>query len=187
MIYDRTADIATEPISTAEAKLWIKQDLSADDTIVDMVVSAAREFVEDYTGRSVAAQTWTAVMDGFPTDGRMLIPLVRPPVTGVTSIVYVATDGSNTTWSSADYRLVAGDAQALLGLADGASWPTDVADVHGAVTITYTAGYATLPNALKSAMSALVAHLYANRGDHETDIPPAILRALNPFAVPTVG
>lgn len=42
---------AAEPVSTAEAKLHARVDHSTDDTLIDLLIAAARQEAEHITGR----------------------------------------------------------------------------------------------------------------------------------------
>ncbi len=50
---------AVEPISTSEAKLHLKLDSdTTDDTLIAALITAAREIIENMTGRALINQTW---------------------------------------------------------------------------------------------------------------------------------
>jgi uncharacterized phiE125 gp8 family phage protein len=161
----RTADAAKEPVSLAEAKAHLREDSTAADTTISALIVAARQYVEEHTGRALLTQTWSLVLDCFPTGGDQTIRLPRPPLVSVVSIVYVAGDGTSTTWGSANYRVDGSSEPARITLAYDATWPT-ARDVSNAVTITYQAGYgaaAAVPDAIKQAMYLLIGHWYTSR------------------------
>ncbi len=45
-------DAASEPLTTAEAKLHLRVDGSTEDTYIDNLIKAARIYCEKYTNRS---------------------------------------------------------------------------------------------------------------------------------------
>lgn len=151
MTYKVVTPVATEPVSLAEARLQLRMtadDTTADDALIEALITAAREFAEHYTGRALAPQTLEMALDEFPADG---IDLDMPPVATITSVKYTDTAGVEQTVSSADYSLsLYGDSRRL-SLAYGAEWP-DTQDIADAVRIRYVTGYTTIPKAVKAAI-----------------------------------
>lgn len=110
----------TEPISLATAKNWLRQTSSGDDTIIPLLITAARGAVEAFTGRTIAKRQFRQSLDSFPyfTDSMMsqlayppsyyampkysttlwnysqMIKLFGPPVQSVDRITYRASDTS---------------------------------------------------------------------------------------------
>lgn len=97
-------------------------------------ITAARQTVEQYLNATVANRSWTVTLDAFPAGA---IRLPNGPVTAVTEIAYIDTDGAAQTVAA--HRLVNYPLVDVLTPAFGESWPA-TRDVLGAVTITYTAG-----------------------------------------------
>lgn len=153
--------VATEPITTAEAKLHLRVDHADDDALIGALITAAREFAEHYTGRALAPQTLEAALDAFPDEGFIDLPM--PPVASVTSIKYTDTAGAEQTVSSGNYALSTYGESRRVNLSADAQWPTDAEEVADAVRIRYVAGYATCPKAARQAMLLLIGHLYENR------------------------
>lgn len=173
MSMTRTADPSSEPVSLSEARDHLRLDTSgsppshADDTLVQNLIQAAREWCETYTGRSFFEQTWKVQLDEFPE----VIRLPRPPIISVTSIQYVDTSGDTQTLSSSIYRVDAEGAR--ITEAYSQVWP-DTRDVTNAVTVTYKAGYdsgnspqdaSAIPQAIKQAILLLVGQMYEHRED----------------------
>lgn len=160
---------AVEPITIAEAKAQCQVDTPDDDALISALIQAAREYVESATHRPLITQTWDWKRDTFPywTDA-LVLPL--PPVSSVTSVTYVATDGTSTTWSSSLY---------LTDLPTGPkAEPARITPVFGgyypytryqinAVTVRFVCGYGTspqsVPESLRAAIKVLVAHWYGAR------------------------
>src|SRR5690606_7581034 len=76
MISYLLAGPAEEPVSLAEAKGFLKVDDSAEDGLIATLIGAARLHVEGITGRALLAQSWRGVLDDWPDNG-----VVRLPVT----------------------------------------------------------------------------------------------------------
>ena len=164
----RTTSPATEPITLAEAKKHVEVALAVTDHdthLSDMLIPAARERAETYTGRAWITQTWTLTLDRFPA---WTIPLPRPPLVSVTSITYVDGDGDTQTLSSSLYRVstnTGGGAPGRITPAYGEVWPT-IRNLTDAVTIVYVAGYgaaSSVPRAAKQAILLTVGNWFANR------------------------
>jgi uncharacterized phiE125 gp8 family phage protein len=165
MLLKRTAAPAAEPVSTSDAKAHLRITHATEDTLVARLVKAAREHVEDRTGRALVTQTWKMWLRAFPRSGAIELP--RPPLVSVTSITYLDADGASQTLSSDAYAVYPEGFKGRVKLKAGESWPATAED-EKAVEITFEAGYgdaAAVPAAVTSAMLLLVEHLYHNRGE----------------------
>jgi uncharacterized phiE125 gp8 family phage protein len=58
----------SEPITRDEAKSFLRVDISDDDTLIDNLIQSAREFCEEYTGRTLINTTYKLSLDGFVED-----------------------------------------------------------------------------------------------------------------------
>lgn len=170
----------TEPITTAEAKRQLRLD--DDDpgvTDVDATVVAARMTVEQYLNASIVTQARTHILDAFP-DWEIVLP--NGPVTSVTSISYVDTDGATQTVAS---HIRSED---TITPVFGAVWPDTRAQI-GAVTITYVAGMMSgSPETLdekdiKAAILLVLGDLWENREGQfvgvATSVNPTVERLLH--------
>ena len=130
---------AVEPLSLEEVKLHLRNnpgDTSEDKDIIAPLISAAREYCENYCGKSFAEQSITAYPE---VSGTVTLP--RGPVISVDS---VTVDGETAEYT-ADVH-----------------YGTVTVNKPGA-TITYTAGYEEVPYLVRQAMLLLIGHWYANR------------------------
>ena len=185
MIYKRTSEISTEPVSIELARMQIGLD-STDtsmDTMLEMLIAAAREYVEKYCNRSLITATWTAYLDSFETWG---IEIFKLPISEITSVKYYDSDDTLTTLS-ADTNYVTDiiSEPARLIPASGESWPSTY-DRPNAVEIAFKAGYgaeqADVPKTLVSVMLMIITHLEANRGDEGfRTLPSTIDLLLNDY------
>jgi uncharacterized phiE125 gp8 family phage protein len=156
----------TEPVTVAEAKLHIRaNEDTVEDALVGSLITAAREYCETFTRRSLMPQVWDLKLDSFcdPAaykDGVIWLP--KPPVTAVTSITYLDTAGDSQTLGTSiyTYDLPSGPQEAY-----GQVFPQTRSTLN-AVTIRFAAGYATaaaVPYSIKAAMLLLIGHWYQNR------------------------
>lgn len=156
-----------EPVTLTEVKAQLRIDGTDEDTYLELLISAARDYIEQYTARALLNQTWYAYLDKFPTT-REVIYLPKSPLSSVSSIKYTDNDGVTQTWGSSNYVV---DAQtsspARISLAYNTAWPTSVRPQANAVVIEFVAGYgataASLPAGIRQAALILIAHWYENR------------------------
>lgn len=152
---------AVEPLSLEEVKLHLRNnpgDTSEDKDIIAPLISAAREYCENYCGKSFAEQSITAYPE---VSGTVTLP--RGPVISVDS---VTVDGEAVEYT-ADVRR-----------------GTVTVNNPGAV-ITYTAGYEETPYLVRQAMLLLIGHWYTNREaviqGSTTEIDIAVRAMLNQY------
>lgn len=183
-----TSAPAAEPITTADAKAHLRVDASDENDLIDALVTTARRFVENYTGRALINQTWAQWMDCFPgSDSRSSpwwsgvkegpisllngaqareIKLFRAPLSSVTSLSTFDIDDTETTFSSSNYIVDTTSEIPRIVLRTGASWPVALRAAK-AVKIVFVAGYgaagSAVPKDIITAMKQLVAHWFENR------------------------
>lgn len=125
------------PLDDAKAHLRV---LSNDeDTLIAVLRDAAIDWVERHCGVALSSRDFVMSGTGFdiaaPIDGTLLLPIV--PVSAVSSISYLDASGVSQTLSGSGWRL----ASNMLALTAGSSWPATLRG-PGAVTVTFTAGFA---------------------------------------------
>ena len=151
---------ATEPCSLTEIKAQLGQTLDTDDTLIGRKITAAREYVERMTGRTLIDTTLELVLDVFP---RAAIAVPNGPLSSVTSVTYIAADGTETVLDSGAYT-VDTDSDRIAPGDDG--WPSTDSAIN-AVRVRYVAGYGDeatdVPEPLREAILLLSAHWYENR------------------------
>jgi len=174
MILSRTIAPATEPVTLTEAKAHLGVTITDDDVRLNSLITAAREWAESYTGQAFVSQTWAAYFDDFPLGDTIRLP---GPLLSITSVGYVDQDGELQAF--ADYTLDAAGGRIFLDY--DADWP-DVRNIENAVTITFVAGYETMPESIKSAIKLQVEMLY-DRPDtaYSAAINNAIAAVLTPY------
>jgi uncharacterized phiE125 gp8 family phage protein len=146
------------PVTLVEAKAQCRVDQSDEDTLLNGLIAAATDYVEQYTGTAIMAQTWATYYDAF-TDA-MTMP--HGPVQSVTSVKYYDVDGVLQTASPTIYDTdLASNPQWVVRVSTE-TWP-DTIDVVNAVAIEYVSGYVTVPPSIKHAILLLISQWYDNR------------------------
>ena len=143
-----------------DAKLHLRVDQSAEDSLISALIHSATSMAEQKTGRAIMPQTWELTLDSFPD----AFELTCIPVASVSSVKYINTAGEQTTLDSALYTLDATDdfSPARIIPAYGTTWPA-TREQANAVTVRYVAGYAEVPEAIKTWIKVMTAAMYENR------------------------
>ena len=152
---------AVEPVSLDEAKQYARIDAAEDNPLVQALISAAREYCEDYLSKTIITTTLELTLDEWP-DG-CIISLPRPPLQSVTSIKYTDSDGTEHTLDAADYVV---SAETGRGRAYLKEIPAVTLREIGAIKVRYVAGYASaaaVPQKIKQAMKLLISQWDKNR------------------------
>lgn len=144
----------------AECKAHLKVLHDDEDALIGALRDAAIEFVERYCSVKlgpVEGLTWRA--EGLPSRAGDAIDLAVHPVSAVTAVGWLDSDGVEVAGAPSDYR-VAG--RSLLRLVPGGAWPSGVS---GGVVVTFDAGYpeGEAPPMLLQAAKLMLGHLYLNR------------------------
>lgn len=156
-------DPSVEPVTLSEAKLHAKVEDSADDALVTAIITAARQWAEQKTGRALLGQTWRLTLDRFPD----AFKLIKTPILTVAYVKYVDVNGAQQTLDPADYMLDATMEPAWIVPAYAKSWP-ETRDQVNAVEAQWTAGYhasdpSKVPTAIKQWMLIAIATMYELR------------------------
>lgn len=157
-----------EPLTLAEAKLFLKVDLSADDALITDLIIAARKRCEDWRGQSFLTQTWDFFLDSFPrwydaytldggftpfgaqswfgtaAYGRREPPILlpRPPLQSVTSVKYTPYNAAQATLDPATYQVdVSNTLAPRIAPNFDKLWPTDVLQSVNGVVVRMVTGY----------------------------------------------
>lgn len=181
-----TTPPTAEVISLEEAKLQARVTLDDEDTLIEGLRIAAREWIEALTGRALLDQVWTMTLDGMRADGVIVLP--RPPLRSVTSVQYVDSAGATQTWTAGTGYQVQTPAgpyaeRGRITPAYGTTAPTVREDTLNAVTVVFRAGYGTapkdVPRPLRLAVAVLVQHIYDGGSlDH---VPAAVSALIAPY------
>jgi uncharacterized phiE125 gp8 family phage protein len=158
---------AVEPVTLSEAKAHLRIDSSDEDTLISTLITAAREWCEEFLDRSLIHQQYVMRFDSFPYE----IELPRPPMatsgtTTALTLTYTLGDDSTAVLAATEYRIDRNSTPGVVRQLRQGTWPANLDD-QNAITVTWWAGYgasgSSVPAAIRSAMLMLVAHLWRNR------------------------
>lgn len=154
--------LGAEPITGTELKNYLRlegftdsdestseslSDFDFDDSLITDIITAARQAMEKGTGISLVTKTIAAAITNLR--GRIEIPY--GPVGTISSLV----DSDGDAIVTDDYTVV------------GNEWKFLVSPCYQDMVITYTAGYSTLPKAIKIDLLRLAGYMFINRGDDQ--------------------
>jgi uncharacterized phiE125 gp8 family phage protein len=162
-----------EFVTMAEARGQVRVTHSLEDAEIARYLATAIEYCEAVTGLYTTSGSVRLTCNGFPSQshkdepnggGDEPLSLMCAPVSSIESVQYRETPGGSLlTLDAARWRLESTSEPAILVPVD--AWPTMQA-TPGGVVITMTAGHtsaAAVPATMKSAVLALLAHMYENR------------------------
>lgn len=165
---------ANEPITKAEAKLWVKRETNEtlEDDLLEGLIASARLECEKSTGLIVPRQTVEDYMSAWPiydpkTNPYSAFQLLRYPVSAVTSVKYYDKDGVERTLAATVYAVNYSDTFAQISLLPSKTWPDTDGRALG-ITVEYEAGWATpalVPQDLKTAIKFKLCAAYEKRSD----------------------
>jgi len=213
MTLSRITAPPVEPVTLEEARDHLRVEPDGipashpDDTLIEALIQAAREWCETHTNRAFVEQQFELKRGVFPS-GSTPIELPLSPLRSVDSIKYEDGDGAEQTWPASEYRVIKPSGpKALPGYVQpkpDSQYPDDVQSAPDVVTITFTAGFEpdtttsptdyrkNVPAGVKRAILMLVAHWYEHReavmvGASVGEMPFAVKALLAPFVVPQVA
>lgn len=182
-----------EPIKLAEAKQHLRFDYDTENALIEVLIKAAREWVENYTGRALVEQTLEYALDGYPSELR----LPRPPIIDIESFKYTDSVGTLTVLATDQYTLdISATLQPRVMPAYNVSWPATRSQ-PSSLRVRYRAGYAregspddrdSIPASLRAAIKLLVGHWFKNReevviGAAANEVPVAARALCDPYRV----
>jgi len=181
-----------EPVSLAEAKAHLRVDFHDEDVLIASLIVAARQAVEERTGRALVTQKWRQTLDAWPLDG--VIELDKPRLISIEAVSYLDSDGNRQTMDAAAYQTVT---DTLIGTVQAAYDTTlpSCRETPGSIRVDFTAGYgnaAAVPQPIKAWMLLALATWYAQRealvtGTIVTELPRAFwVGLLDPYIIPRI-
>lgn len=162
----QTVPPVLEPITVEDLKLHSRVYINDEDQVVLAYIRSARTWCETYLQKQILPATYALRLDQFPS---WTLKLPMPPITAITSITYLDTQGVQQTLSSSLYVADIHSSPGRVTPAYSQIWPITRMQIN-AVTITYTAGYAdaaSVPATIKQAIRLLTTHCYEHRSDTE--------------------
>lgn len=171
-----------EPLSRAEAKLFLRVSHDDEDALMDVLVTTARRIVEARTGRILIDQTWRIVRDAWPASG--VIAASVAPLRAIVSATVTNAAGIPTPVPEGMLSLASGRAPGLIHVAPGAPVP---GVATGGIVLTLTAGYGPaagdVPADLVHAVRLVLAHIYEHRDGDVLELPASLEALLAPYRV----
>jgi len=181
-----TSPPVVEPLSLAEAKAHLRVDGSDEDTLITSLVTAARIHIETTTRVALITQSWTYLLDDWPRQGWLELPL--SPLISVGDIDIFDENNAPEALDPLAYEVALGIPPRILR-ARGHVWPRPGL-LAGGIHIEMTVGHGVLatdvPEPLRQAIRLLVAHWFENRepvvmNDSAADVPQSVAGLLAPY------
>lgn len=173
---------ASEPVSLAEAKLYLRVDHADEDALIVSMIGAAREAVEAAIGRALITRTVRESLDIWVREAAQGAVLGFGPVSDIIAVRLLADNGSQSVLDPERYRLEGQRDRPRLVFAAGV--PATLREVGG-IEIEYACGFAEdaadLPVALRLATLQIVASLYELR-QGESGLPETARALMRPYA-----
>lgn len=181
-----TTEPSVEPVSLAEAKLYLRVTDDAQDDVITSLIEAARKTAELYCNRAFIDTVFDQSYDYRFPDCFYLTPV---PVDSVTSITYLDEAGASQTLAASKYRTDVVSEPGRIEPAYSEVWPTTY-PVINAVTVRFKVGYGTagtdVPEGIRTAIKMLVGQWYEFRepvitGTIQAELSWTVRALLNPF------
>lgn len=195
---------ASEPITLAEAKSYLRVDSSGDDALITSLIVSARKLCEEHMQRAIMSQTlqlfldstididdplWEGTRTGpYLNYYKNYIDLPMPVVSAVTHVKTYDDSDNATIFSDTRYYVDKARQPARVVLRTGESLPTALR-VANAIEVQYVTGYASsnaVPEPIKVGIYQVLTYLYEHRGDMyegKTSMPSTASKVLAPYVV----
>lgn len=151
---------ALTTVADVKESMNIASSVSTYNNLIIRKINQATKMIENYTGRTFQSTVYTNDMyDATSTD---VLVLRQRPVTAIASVQIRDSSLNDNSWDTVDSQLYfcdAGSAQANAGVLSLVFRAIGKWDRY---RITYTAGYATIPEDLSEACAVLAAYYVTN-------------------------
>lgn len=151
-------------VATTAAKLHLRVDSTADDSLIASLVTVATDALETEQNRHLLTKTYDLTLDDFPASDTIALDL--RPLVSVTSVTYLDSNSSSQTLASTAYIVDTKSEQGRITLGEGQTWPTTDARIN-TVTVRFVVGESSVasgvPEMDKHWIKLMVGHLYENR------------------------
>lgn len=153
-----------EPITLGAVKEHLKIQSTMEDRLLAGYIKAARIQLGNKIKCALIPTSYEMKLDVFRDT--MVIPM--PPLSSTSAdvvITYINSTGGTSTCSATNYTVDYKSTPGKIYLAYDASWPTDVRDVKGAISVAFRSGYstATIPENSKLWLKYRVGAAYLHR------------------------
>lgn len=156
-----------ELITVADAADFLRAEFSqSEEALIESLITAARQWCEEYLGRAIGVQTLELRIGSFPVDAGPIV--LRSPIIAVNSVKYLDTNGVEQTIDEDDFLVSDAEPAEIVPVG---GWPVDFGS-SDSVRVEYEAGYCAggsplvsqeLPKTIRTAILMLVADMYTNR------------------------
>ncbi|RTL90979.1 hypothetical protein EJV44_20860 [Ancylobacter aquaticus] len=152
-----------EPLTLAEAKIYLRIDHGAEDALISSLITAARATVEALTRRVLIDQSWRIIRDAWPASGLIALPV--NPLKALTAARVLDAAGGETALPLDAFSLDTARLPGLIRVARGAV-PAPGRPLAG-IALDITAGHGPgpdhVPSPLIEAVRVVLAHFYEHR------------------------
>jgi uncharacterized phiE125 gp8 family phage protein len=172
---------AVEPVALPEMRDYLRRDDSADDDLLAGLVKAARLMVEATAGRILVEQRWQLVLQSWPPDRMIALPLA--PLIGIDRIRVFDAQNQPSDLPAESFEADP-DSDPPRILVGGAPEPGRLRrGILVDLRVGFGATAADVPETLRLAMKIMVAYWCENRGDvaGAQTLPPEALALVAPF------
>lgn len=153
MYLKQTIAPTSEPITLEEAKAFLRVLDSDSDELINSLIVAAREHVENITNRQLLPATFELY------DANIVHKLPKNPIRSIEKIELLGEDGTYSEFDNSLYYLFR---ELGIGYIGYKTMPS-IINHPEAFKITFTSGYDTIPEAIKQYMKVKIATLFENR------------------------
>lgn len=151
---------AINVISVADLKEHMRITHTDDDAYITDLAEVAYNWIEDEADITLLDTTWRLVLDGLSASSIIYLP--KPPLITVDEVQYYDADEVSQTLTSDDYYLITPyRLPAYLKI----KYDVDITTYErpDAASITFTAGFSSIPQQVGHLMRLLVANMYEHR------------------------
>lgn len=163
-----------EPASVADVMLHLRMDdeTAVESDYLESMVRAARERVEEITGRQILTATWEYFLDDWPRGNAIKLPFgnLQNAVGTAPIVTWKDEDGTVTTLTVTTDYLVETNGAGIgrIVLPYSVSWPSGSLYPSNPITVRFVCGWtsaALVPHKIIAAIKMICADLYEQRGE----------------------
>ena len=163
--YEIKTVAANDPIGFGEASTWCRDIHTTDKSLVESLISTATELIEKAMNRVFVSRVFTSYFSSTCSSKFENYPFVEIRRSPLISVASIEINGS--VLDSSNYVVKKSSSFSRI-LFITTLEPLNV-DLAYPIEIEFTAGYATVPKSIITAIEQYVLFLYENRGDVATD------------------
>lgn len=173
-----------EPLTTAEAKTFFREDRGVEDSLIDQFVGAARKVLERHTGYVLVDTVFDLHLEDFVD---VKIPK-KPFKAGSVTIYYDDTGGTEQTLATSNYAVHSEESPVSIEFLENLPDLDDADDNRYPVRVEFTAGYGAqtdVPDDWKSAVGLVAMYMWV-RGipeDPDQDFNPLNLGVVQAYII----